>query len=252
MVGTIDAATVIGSTKTEDSDARNKLAGDMDTFLNMLVTQLKNQDPLSPMDSTEFTNQIVQFAQVEQQISMNENLEAILVSNVKSQQGFAVSYLNNYVEVETDKVMLQDSEAVFTYGLTEDAKKVTINVKDLKGDVVRTFTGDPTAGLHKITWDGTDSDGKPLDDGVYFLEVSASERDDSDGSLETWTTSLGKVTGVAADGADTYLAIGDLSVDLGNVLGVFNTLPMDDVDGGDDISGNDTTDDDTTDDDTSV
>jgi len=241
MVGTIDAATVIGDTKTDSSNARNKLAGDMDTFLNMLVTQLKNQDPLSPMDSTEFTNQIVQFSQVEQQIGMNENLEAILVSNVKSQQGFAVSYLDNYVEVETDKVMLQDGKAVFTYGLTTDAKKVTVNVKDLDGDIVRTFAGDPSTGLHKITWDGTDSNGQQLDDGIFFLEVTAteSENSDSDTKLETWTTSLGKVTGVAADGADTFLAIGDLSVDLKNVLGVFNTLPMDDVDGGDDITSND-------------
>jgi len=237
MVGTINAATVVGNTNTESADSRNKLAGDMDTFLNLLVTQLKNQDPLSPMDSTEFTNQIVQFAQVEQQINMNENLEAVLVASVKSQQAFAVNYIDNFVEVETDKVMLQDGEAVFTYGLSTEAQKVTVNVKDLDGDIVRTFQGDRSAGLHKLTWDGTDEDGVQLEDGIYFLEVSATEREDAEAELETWTTSLGKVTGVASEDATTFLAIGDLSVDLKNVLGVFSTLPMDDVGGGDDLTG---------------
>ncbi|MQX38084.1 flagellar hook assembly protein FlgD [Roseospira navarrensis] len=236
MVGTIDAATIIGNQKTDSSSARDQLAGDMDTFLNLLTTQLKNQDPLSPMDSTEFTNQLVLFAQVEQQVNMNENLEAMLISSVKSQQAFAVSYLDNYVEVETDKVMLNDGEAVFTYGLSVDAGQVSINVKDPSGKIVRTFEGDPAAGLHKITWDGTDSNGIKLDDGVYVLEVSASESENADGELETWTTSLGKVTGVAAEDANTFLAIGDLSVDLDSVLGVFNTLPLDDVDAGDDIT----------------
>ncbi|WP_299437233.1 flagellar hook capping FlgD N-terminal domain-containing protein [uncultured Rhodospira sp.] len=240
MVDTITASTVLGNTKTETAGSRDKLAKDMDTFLTLLTTQLKEQDPLSPMDSSEFTNQLVLFAQVEQQIDQNENLEALLVSQVRSQQAFATSFLDNYVEVESNKVMLDDGQAVFTYGLSADAKSVMVNVKTEDGSIVRTFEGDPSAGLHKLTWDGTDNLGQTVDDGVYKLEVTAVEQDDAEEPMETWTTSLGKVTGVASEDANTFLAIGDLSVDMNTVLGVFNELPMDDVDGGDDLGGDET------------
>jgi len=240
MVDAITNTSIIGdSLGSEASASRNKLAKDMDTFLNLLTAQLKAQDPLSPMDSTEFTNQLVLFAQVEQQIEQNENLQAVLASNVKTQQTMAIEYLGSYVEVETDKVMLQDGQAVFTYGLSTEAHKVTVNVKDEDGDIVRTFTGNPTQGLHKVVWDGTDDDGVAVDDGVYFLEVTASEREDAEEDVETWTTSLGKVTGVASDDDATYLAMTDLSVNIDKVLGVFETLPMDDVEVGD-TGGTDT------------
>ncbi|MBB4266812.1 flagellar hook assembly protein FlgD [Roseospira visakhapatnamensis] len=239
MVDPVATSGLVGDATSESGQSRNKLANDLDSFLTLLTTQLKAQDPLSPMDSTEFTNQLVLFAQVEQQINQNENLESLLKSTVKTQQAMAINFLDSYVEVEANKVMLLDSKAVFTYGLSGDAKSVKVLVKDADGAVVRTFEGNPTQGLHKITWDGTDKDGKTVDDGVYVLEVSATARDDAKDELKTWTTSLGKVTGVASDGNATYLAIGDLSVDLDKVLGVFNELPLDDVGGGDDIGDGD-------------
>jgi flagellar basal-body rod modification protein FlgD len=214
---------------TKTGQARNKLANDLDSFLTLLTTQLKAQDPLSPMDSTEFTNQLVQFAQVEQQIYQNENLEEILASTVKTQQAMAVNFLDSYVEAETDKIMLEDGQAVFTYGLSAAAKDVSVMVRNRSGSMVKVFQGDPSAGLHKVTWDGTDMNGNPVEDGLYMLSVNATERDDAgkDETLETWTTSIGKVTGVASDETATYLALGELSVDMNKVLGVFNALPDD-------------------------
>jgi len=233
MVDAVSASGLIGDPNSQSGQSRNKLANDLDSFMTLLTAQLKAQDPLSPMDSTEFTNQLVLFAQVEQQINQNENLESILHSTVKTQQAMAIQFLDNYVEVQTDRVMLQDGEAVFTYGLSDNAKDVKIIVKDEKENIVRTFDGESYEGLHKITWDGTDADGEAVEDGVYTLQVTATERDDAEEELKTWTTTLGKVTGVATDGDATYLAIGDLSVDVNKVLGVFNELPMDDVSGGD-------------------
>ena len=240
MVDSIAAsAGLIQDEQSKTVKSKQKLADDLDSFLTLLTTQLKAQDPLSPMDSTEFTNQLVQFAQVEQQIYQNENLEALLASNVKTQQAMAINFLDSFIEVETDKVMLEDGKAVFTYGLSADAQKVTVSVKNASGSVVRTFGGDPSAGLHKLTWDGTDAYGNKVEDGLYRLEVNAVAADgaDTEEPLETWTTSLGKVTGVASDDDGTFLAIGDLSVDMNKILGVFNTLPLDDVDSGDDITG---------------
>jgi flagellar basal-body rod modification protein FlgD len=245
MVDSVAAsAGLIQDEQSKTGKSKQKLADDLDSFLTLLTTQLKAQDPLSPMDSTEFTNQLVQFAQVEQQIYQNENLEALLDSTFKTQQAMAINFLDSFIEVETDKVMLEDGQAVFTYGLSDDAQKVSVHVKDSSGTIVRTFGGDPSAGLHKLTWDGTDADGNPVEDGLYRLEVNATQLDDADNdeTLETWTTSLGKVTGVASDDTGTFLAIGDLSVDMNKILGVFNTLPLDDVDSGDDITGGGATD----------
>jgi len=214
---------------TKSGQARQKLAKDLDSFLTLLTTQLQAQDPLSPMDSTEFTNQLVQFAQVEQQIYQNENLEKMLTASVKTQQAMAVNFLGSYIEAETDKVVLDDGKAVFTYGLSADAKDVTVMVQNQSGSIVRSFGGSPSAGLHKISWDGKDMNGNTVADGMYHLSVHAtpSEGMPEDQTLETWTTSLGRVTGVASDEKATYLAVGDMSVDMNKVLGVFEDLPED-------------------------
>ncbi|WP_413207543.1 flagellar hook assembly protein FlgD [Rhodospirillum sp. A1_3_36] len=258
------AAASNGSPVTQSAASRNKLAKDLDTFLTLLTSQMKNQDPLSPMDSTEFTNQLVQFAQVEQQINMNTNLEdmlGVLGNNASAQ---AVSYLDKYVEVESSYASLQEGKSVFTYGLESDADTVTVALYDSKDNVVRAFSGENTAGLHKISWDGKDSYGKQLEDGAYKIVITATSK--KDGEVNTYSTALGKVTGLASDGAGgTLLGLGGMSADLTKVLGVFNTLPVDDTttsltdptagDGtstGDDTSGDTASGDSSTEDDTST
>ncbi|ABC21351.1 flagellar hook assembly protein FlgD [Rhodospirillum rubrum] len=224
---TAEASTAAGAAAaTKAGKSRGKLTSDMNTFLTLLTSQLKNQDPLSPMDSTEFTNQLVQFAQVEQQINTNDNMEKLLAVSGNSQAAMAVGYLGKYVEAESTVVALQDGQAVFTYGLTAAADNVTIALYDEKDNLVRAFQGDLTQGLHKITWNGKDSYGEKLDDGTYRIAVTATSK--KDGSIETWSTTIGKVTGIASDGkGGTLLGLGSTSVDLTKVLGVFNTLPSD-------------------------
>ncbi|GEO81617.1 flagellar hook assembly protein FlgD [Pararhodospirillum oryzae] len=228
MTSAVDNTSSSTAAKTQSSVSRTQLAGDMDTFMKLLVSQLKNQDPLSPMDSTEFTNQLVQFAQVEQQINTNANIESLLGVSANNQAALAVGYLGKYVEAESTAVSLQDGKGVFCYGLKDAATSVSVSLYDSDGTRVKTFTGETTAGLHKVVWDGMDDDGEALDDGVYTISVTATHQ--LTGSVETWTTALGQVTGVATDtSGGTTLAMGSGSVDLTNVLGVFDTLPIDDA-----------------------
>ncbi|MGB1026099.1 MAG: flagellar hook assembly protein FlgD, partial [Rhodospirillaceae bacterium] len=214
-VSSITAST--GTTNSETSKA--KLAEDLDTFLTLLTSQLQNQDPLSPMDSTEFTNQLVQFAQVEQQIYMNENLEDQLTVAMGTQQALGVSYIGQYVEAESSRVALQDGEAVFTYGVGGgEAAQVNVVLYDENGSLVKSFDGEVTAGLHKIYWDGTDFSGNDLPDGTYTISVTATQRGEE--AVETYTTSVGKVTGVASgDDGSVTLAMDGVGVTLDKVLG---------------------------------
>jgi flagellar basal-body rod modification protein FlgD len=226
MVDSAAAAASNASPVTQSAASKNKLAKDLDTFLTLLTSQLKNQDPLSPMDSSEFTNQLVQFAQVEQQINMNTNLEdmlGILGNNASAQ---AVSYLDKYVEVESSYASLQEGKSIFTYGLDKNADKVTVALYDSNDKLVRAFAGENTAGLHKFSWDGKDNNGAQLDDGAYKIVITATSK--TDGEVKSYSTALGKVTGIASDGAGgTLLGLGSMSADLNKVLGVFNTLPVD-------------------------
>lgn len=203
---------------TKSGQAHKKLVEDLDTFLTLLTSQLKNQDPLSPMDSTEFTNQLVQFAQVEQQIYQNENLEKMLVSQSATQQAMAVNYLGSTVEAESTRVPLQDGKAKLAYGLAEDASETWVAIKDGAGRVVRMFEGNTRAGVHALNWDGKDSYGNPLPDGAYDLVVTSLAADQ--GQIDTWTTVFGKVTGITTVDDGMMLSMDGVGVPMDKVLSV--------------------------------
>ncbi|GAB3437832.1 flagellar hook assembly protein FlgD [Insolitispirillum peregrinum] len=209
----------LGNAYTQStSSGRNKLANDMNTFLTMLTTQLKNQDPLSPMDSNEFTNQLVQFAQVEQQIAQNEKLDSLVTVGKGSQASMAVQYIGMNIEAESSKMPLQDGAGRFAYGLKADAKSVGIMITDSAGKTVYTTSGLTTAGVHDFKWDGKDADGNQLDDGIYNISVTALDKDGA--SIDTWTTVFGTVDGVTAQNGETMLVMGKVGVALSDVLSV--------------------------------
>lgn len=205
--------------------AGSRLAENFDTFLTMLTTQLKHQDPLSPMDSTEFTNQLVQFANVEQQIAANTNLEKLIGVNQVNLKAQAISYIGHTIEVETNALPLQDGKANFSFTLGENAKSVAVVVRDEAGKTVRSLTGMPLdKGRQEVTWDGKDGDGKQLEDGLYTVEVVAINGEGK--SLESAVTVYGKVTDVASDDTETLLAMGKVVTTVERVLTVRDTASL--------------------------
>jgi flagellar basal-body rod modification protein FlgD len=158
------------SQKTVDS--RNSVASTYDNFLKLLTTQLKNQDPLDPTDSTEFTNQLVQFSQVEQQINLNTKFDRLLTSNQAAQVLQASNYIGKNVEAEGSTLTVE-SPASISYWMTKDAATVTALLKDADGNTVRTLTPDGKSGSHTVAWDGRKSDGTLLPVGTYDLVMSA-------------------------------------------------------------------------------
>jgi len=115
---------------TQSADDQARLEEDLNQFLTLLVTQLENQDPLDPMDSTEFTSQLVQFASVEQQIKQNTNLEQLVGLQQNNQISSMVNFIDKLVEVEGQSIPLEDGQAEFTYTLP--VNEICINYHSTK------------------------------------------------------------------------------------------------------------------------
>jgi len=196
-VDTTSSASAAAASTSQAATAKVGLGKDLNTFLNMLTTQLKHQDPLSPMDSTQFTSQLVQYSSVEQQINANSNLEKLITLQQNSQASQATNYLGQLVELSGSSLPLQGGTASFSYTLPENANSVTLQIKDSTGKVVSTKTGDLTAGRHDVSWDGTDNSGTQLKDGLYTVNVIATKGDGS--ALTTTNTVFGEVNKVTND-----------------------------------------------------
>jgi flagellar basal-body rod modification protein FlgD len=202
------------------------LSQNMDTFLTLLTTQLKNQDPLSPQDSTQWVTQLVQFSSVEQQIHQRESLEQILNLQLAWQSSNAVGYIGKTVEATGDKTNLTDNAASIRYSLDEDAGQVTVTIKNANGKVVRELkapTTPTTKGSHEITWDGKDKDGVALDDGFYTVSVKATKGQDV--HVNATTMFSGVVDSVENANGQVLLHIGKTKLPIGDITLIKDTPP---------------------------
>ncbi len=200
------------------SAAASSLADTFDTFLALLTTQLKNQDPLDPMKSSEFTSQLVQFSGVEQSIKTNQKLEQLVKLQVSNQLNSAVAFIGKTVEVISDLLLLKDGAAKISYGLDRNASDTIISIVDQNGRAVRLVQGETGAGRHEFEWDGRDSKGAELPDGVYSFSVVATDEDKE--AIDTIAASFGIVTGVEVVENAPRLNIGELGVPFDAVFAV--------------------------------
>lgn len=214
----ISAFTTAATQPTQSESASATLTESFDTFLTLLTTQLRYQDPLEPMDSAEFTNQLVQFSQVEQSISTNANLEKLLGFQGANQAVAAISYIGNTVEVLGDAMPLMDGAATMNYVLPENAESASILIFDASGAQVQSIEGATAAGKHTVSWDGKDKDGNQLPDGAYTVVVAA--RDAENETIEVATSVTAKVTGTQNDGTNTQLILGTVPVNLDKIISV--------------------------------
>ncbi|CAN7596994.1 flagellar hook assembly protein FlgD [Phenylobacterium sp. LjRoot225] len=175
-ISTTTATTTAATTDTT-SAGRTRLADNMNMFLTLLTTQMKNQDPTSPMDSNQFMSQLVQMTGVEQQLAGNDLLKQ-LVANTGTSLSSAVGLIGKEVRASTSDAALSNGQAKWGYSLPANAADVKIEVLDANGVPVRTASGgtdDMKAGEHSFTWDGKDNSGAAQPDGVYTLRVTATD-----------------------------------------------------------------------------
>ncbi len=212
------AVNALAGSQEKTTNSSNKLAKDLDSFLLLLTSQLKNQDPLSPMDSTEFTNQLTQFAQVEQQINLNASLNNLIGLTQQSIVSNAVNYIGKTVEGQSSQVPLSGGSLKAAYGLMADAKSVNVVVRDDTGNIVFNKSGEVGKGVHEFLWDGKDSMGVQLKDGTY--EISITSLDGQDKPVENYVTAFGKVTGVTSINGTTVLLLDKVGIPVDKVLSI--------------------------------
>lgn len=174
--------TPLNATERPGVTSTTKLAEDFDTFLNLLTVQLRNQDPLEPLDTNQFTEQLVQMTAVEQSISMNDRLGALIDAQETQRIQSAVEFVGKEADALGDIVPLGENGANMFYALSTPASTISIDIVDVNDfnpqtQVVRKLTAPSTdAGVHRLTWDGLDAEGVPADpNAVYRMRVTATD-----------------------------------------------------------------------------
>jgi len=206
MVDTVSNTQTAATTSGSNSGSQ-RLAESFDTFLVLLTTQMKNQDPLSPMDSGEFTQQIVQMTGVEQQLLTNDLLKQ-LVGTSGDGVADAVSLIGKEVRAATDTANLSNGEAEWIYRLDREAQSVKIEVLDDKGSIVHVQALENVeGGEHDFSWDGKNVLGSQLPDGgAYTLRITAT--DSAGASVGHNVFIEGLVRAVEQVDGQTYVTIG--------------------------------------------
>jgi len=204
--GTSPSTTAGVTTKTA-SDATT-IANNFETFLTLLTTQLKNQNPLEPLDTNQFTQQLVQFTQVEQQMKMNTQLSSLIKIEQMAQSTAAMAYLGSTATVDGATAKLESGKAQWSFASDKPAA-ATINIKDSTGALVYSGSFTVNAGQQNFVWDGRGSNGTKYPDGNYTLSISA--KDTSGSSVAISTEVSGTVDGVDLTKSPPLLTIGGQS-----------------------------------------
>ena len=219
MTVTPAASTIPTSTGTQP-DAMKQLSSNFSTFLTLLTTQLKNQDPTSPMDSNEFTQQLVMYSQVEQQIDTNDSLKTLISQGTSSAASMTTGYLGKKVSVTNGQASLTNGSATWTYNLKATAATTQLSITNANGVTVYTGTGDTASGNNTFTWDGKDINGNQLPDGAYKLTVTAA--DSAGNTVTSSVASAGTVTQIDMTGPTPQLIVGNMEIGLGDIAAVAN------------------------------
>jgi flagellar basal-body rod modification protein FlgD len=191
-----------------------------DDFLKLLIAQLQNQDPLKPLDNQEFAAQLATFNSLDQLIGINQKLDGLGEQQRLVGQLGAASLIGKEIVADGNQIALTAGQpAALSYALDAGAARVTINITDANGKVVRTIDlGSREAGEQSTVWDGKDAAGHSLSAGVYTVQVNAF--DVAGNKIGASGRTRGVVTGVGLNGGDVVLEIGALQVPLSAVKGV--------------------------------
>ena len=199
--------------------AEQRLSDDLDNFLLLLTTQLKNQDPSEPLDVNQFTNQLVAFTGVEQQIATNKNLEEMIKGQQEAQLNNAVNYVGRDIEALGNASAMENGVASFTYELDTPANRVTVLITNSAGQAVYSGQGSTSAGKNVVFWDGVNSfDGDQEPDGTYYINVAA--RNASGSIIESQTYTTGRVQGARIVDGEIVLEVAKTGVPLNDVVSV--------------------------------
>ncbi len=202
-----------------NSTAANQLAGNFDEFLQLLTTQLQNQDPTSPLDPNQFTQELVQFSSVEQQIQTNTSLTTLISLQQNAQTTSALNFIGHSVVINGSTSQLSKGQATWNYTVTKPAT-ATINVADSTGAIVYSTSQSVQPGQQSFTWNGQTTNGNLLTSGTYNISITATDASGQTAAVST--QSQGTVTGVDVSQNPPALLVNGQSFPLNQVLQIVN------------------------------
>jgi flagellar basal-body rod modification protein FlgD len=200
-VTSISTAAVADSTASE---SQSSLGLTTDSFMQLLVAQIQNQDPLEPMDSTEYIAQLATLTEVEQSVETNSQLESIRSQIAYGSALSENALIGRAVTAPSEEILLSGGSSQFSYAIDGTASAVSAYIKDSNGDTVREIDNlDATSStLHTVSWDGKNDSGETVEDGTYTVSLSAT---DATGSYTTYARDT--ITGVEYYGDQQYLKL---------------------------------------------
>jgi flagellar basal-body rod modification protein FlgD len=199
--------------------ADSKTAVDYQSFLKLLTAQLRNQDPLAPMDATQFITQLAQFSTVEQAMQTNQTLTQLLETLKASSTRFDMAYLGRTVDASTDVAGLVDGELKVAYAVDPAATEVRIDILDLDGKVVRSLPGETGSGRHEVRWDGSLAGGGSAPDGSYRIRIVA--KNAAGDPLDAATVVTERIREIRqVDGTSLFVLDGGATVRAEDILGI--------------------------------
>lgn len=207
------------SSVTAGGNGAANVADNFNSFLQILTTQLKNQNPLEPLDTHQFTQQLVQFSSVEQAVKQNDQLETLNKLISASLSANAVSYIDSQITASGTVNQLRNGKAEWIIDAGR-AGTANVTIKDAGGNIVREETLEVKAGANPFTWDGTSTGGSALPDGQYSISVTGEDINGENISLETRLKA--RVDAVDFSTGEPVLLIGDMQVPMSLVESVSN------------------------------
>jgi flagellar basal-body rod modification protein FlgD len=212
------AASASAASQTSNA-AFASLDGNFNDFLNMLMTQLQNQDPTSPMDTDTFTSELVQFSSVEQQIQTNSSLTSLIQLTQGSEVIQGSGIVGQQVTVQSTQIPLQNSTG--TVNITSPAAEpVSISITNASGTDIFDTSVNAVAGNNTFTWNGTNNSGQTVPDGLYTMVATGSNVGGGTSTLPFTVT--GTATGVVSANNTVNLQLGALTVPFSAITSVGN------------------------------
>jgi len=220
-INTNYGGTSIADTQTSSQTSSEEVG--IDQFLTLFIAQIKNQDPLSPLDSAEFTAQLAQFTSVEQLYGMNSSLSDIKETlNDQGGQQDLIGLIGKTIKADENTISVENGQVLSGFFNLEESAETTVTVYDSNGlEIRRLYLGWKDEGEHNIDWDGRDESGEVVPDGAYTFEVTP--RDENGYYVAASTYISGEVTGVTYQYDTPYLTIGDRLINRDNIIEVTKT-----------------------------
>ncbi len=217
---------ITNSSPNTTATVQGKSSLGKDDFMKLMISQLKNQDPLNPMDGTQFSAQLAQFSSLEQLSNLNSYMKQSIDANAVLTQSInntlITGLIGKDVKINGGNLQIREQEnIVLGYNLPSQAKSAQIKIYNESGSLVRTIEGIPTSiGNSKLSWDLTDNNGNKLPNGNYKFEVEALDNNGEKLSLNLFK--IGTLDGVRFTDQGTVLIVGGAEYSISDIAEVLN------------------------------